>query len=155
MIVEKIVGNIKDTEIEETECDYLLIEWYEVGKKVLHKTSGNGVEVGIRNSSGHCLHDGDILWREGKKALVLKISDCECIALKPETMSEMGNACYEIGNRHAPLFFEGDEILTPFDEPLMAALSKCGFKAYKRYAKLDNTFRRAYAWTLPHTPTLT
>ena len=34
--------------------------------------------------------------------------------------------CYEIGNRHAPLFYGNDEytFITPYDEPMMVMLSK-------------------------------
>ena len=140
MIIEKIVCNIKDKDkdkdIGEIERDYVLIEWYEVEKKVLHKVSKNGMDIGIRNSEGSPLCDGDILWQDDKKALVVEIPECDCIALKPNTMIEMGKACYEIGNRHTPLFIEDGELLTPFDEPLMTALLKCGFFTYKKTAKL-------------------
>lgn len=136
MIIEKIAGNLEDRDIGELERDDVYIEWYEVEKKVLHKMSRGGIEIGIRNSGVCPLQDGDILYQDEKKALVLKILECQCIALKPKTMAEMGKACYEIGNRHAPLFIEEDELLTPFDEPLMTALIKCGFSAEKKNARL-------------------
>lgn len=136
MIIEKIAGNTKDTDIGKLECDTVFIEWYEAGKKVLHKVSKNGTEVGIRNTEGCPLRDGDILWRDDKKALVVEIKECDCIALKPGTMLEMGKACYEMGNRHAPLFVEDGELLAPFDEPLLAALTKCGFPVYRKTARL-------------------
>ncbi|MBZ4646036.1 MAG: urease accessory protein [Petroclostridium sp.] len=136
MIIEKIVGNVKDKDIGEIERDYVFIEWYEVEKKVLHKVSKNGLDVGIRNNGGRPLRDGDILWQDDKKALIVEISECDCIAIKPNTMIEMGKACYEIGNRHAPLFIEDGELLTPFDEPLLTVLLKCDFAANRKRAKL-------------------
>jgi len=136
MIVEKVIYNIKDRNIGEVERDYVFIEWYEVEKKVLHKVSKNGMVVGIRNSWGYPLRDGDVLWQDNKTALIVEIPECECIALEPATMLEMGKACYEIGNRHAPLFIEDGVLLTPFDEPLLKVLLKCGFRAYKKTAKL-------------------
>lgn len=136
MVIEKIIGNIKKIHLDNLEYDFVPIEWYEVEKKILHKKSRSGIEVGIRNDVGTHLHDGDILWKDDKKALILEIQECLCLALKPKTMMEMGKACYETGNRHAPLFIEGEELLTPFDEPLMTALSKCGFEVTKKAAKL-------------------
>lgn len=137
MVINKIVCNIKDIDIGNAAVDYVYIEWYEVEKKVLHKLSSNGIGIGIRNT-GSPLRDGDILWYDNITALILNVRECECIALKPVTMPEMGKACYEIGNRHAPLFIEDGELLTPFDQPLQTALSKCGFMVYKKNAKLIN-----------------
>ena len=140
MIVEKVIGNIKDMGIGELRRDYVSIEWYEAEKRILHKVSKNGLDVGIRNHEGHPLQEGDVLWQDEKTALMVEIRECACIALEPATMAEMGKACYEIGNRHAPLFIEGGALLTPLDEPLLAALLKCGFKAYKKTAKLTTLF---------------
>ncbi len=136
MIIEKIVGNLTDRDISGLEWDEVFIEWYEVEKKVLHKTSAGGLEIGIRNSGDRPLCDGDILYQDDRTALVIKILESSCIVLKPKTMEEMGKACYEMGNRHAPLFIEGDELLTPFDEPLLTALIKCGFSAERKTARL-------------------
>ena len=136
MIVEKIEGNLADTDIGGLERDDVYMEWYEAEKKVLHKTSAGGIEIGIRNGGDSPLHDGDILYKDDRKVLILNILETCCIALKPETMAEMGKACYEMGNRHAPLFIEENELLTPFDEPLLAFLVKCGFSVEKKNARL-------------------
>lgn len=136
MIIEKIVGNLADMDIGGLERDDVYIEWYEVEKKVLHKTSAGGIEIGIRNSGDCPLHDGDILYKDDRKVFVLNILETYCVVLKPKTMAEMGKACYEMGNRHAPLFIEKDELLTPFDEPLLTFLIKCGFSVEKKNARL-------------------
>jgi urease accessory protein len=136
MIIDKIAGNLMDNDVGGLECDEVYIEWYEAEKKVLHKISRDGIEIGIRIGGDNPLQDGDILYRDKKKVIVLKISECRCIALKPKMMAEMGKACYEIGNRHAPLFIEGDELLTPFDEPLMTLLIKFGFSVEIKNARL-------------------
>ncbi len=114
--------------------DFVEIEWYEVSKKILHKVSSKGVEIGIKGDKA--LKHGDILHLEGNSALVVKIPECDCIALKPQNLSAMGKACYEIGNRHSPLFYQEDRLLMPYDPPLLEALKKCGFDAYKCSARL-------------------
>ncbi len=137
MIIEKIVGNISDPDSKSKDLvDYVSVEWYEVQNSILHKVSRNGMEVGIRNHERVALRDGDILWQDDKKVLLVEISECDCIALRPTTMLEMGKACYEIGNRHSPIFIEDGEVLTPYDAPLMTALSKCGFLPRLKSAKL-------------------
>ena len=137
MIIEGIVCNTPETvDLQGFDIDYVEIEWYEVSKKILHKTSRKGMDVGIRLDMDRALKHGDILWIEGNKALVAEIPECQCIVLKPESLIAMGKACYEIGNRHAPLFYQNDELLLPYDEPMLQALKKCGFDARKNNARL-------------------
>lgn len=153
MLIEVINHDFSEHDLGDIERDYIPVEWYEVEKKVLHKVSRNGVEVGIRNHEGRPLRDGDVLWRDRHKALVVEILPCDCIALKPSTMIEMGKACYEIGNRHAPLFMEGGELLTPFDAPLFKALGKYGFAVDMKTAKLKTNlggYARGHSHGHPH-----
>jgi urease accessory protein len=137
MIIDSVVcRKPKSVDLNGFEIDYVQIEWYEVSKKILHKVSKNGLEVGIKLDTNIPLKHGDILWIEGNKAIVVDIPECDCIALTPQTSIIMGKACYEIGNRHAPLFYQEDTLLMPYDEPLLQALKKCGFGAYKKSARL-------------------
>ncbi len=132
MIIENIVCSESDKfDLTGFEKDYVEVEWYEVAKKILYKISKKGVEVGIKLSSDRVLKHGDILSAEGGKALLVEIPECECIGLKPATPIMLGKACYEIGNRHSPLFYQEDRLLLPYDPPLFEALKKCGFDAYK------------------------
>jgi urease accessory protein len=39
----------------------------------------------------------------------------------------MASVCYEIGNKHLPLFYEKDELLVPFEMPLFRLLSAQGY----------------------------
>jgi urease accessory protein len=153
MLIEINDCDHSEHDLGDIERDYIPVEWYEVEKKVLHKVSRNGVEVGIRNHEGHPLRDGDVLWHDQHKALVVEILPCDCIALKPGTMIEMGKACYEIGNRHAPLFMEGEELLTPFDAPLFTALGKYGFAVDMKNTKLKTNlggYARGHSHGHPH-----
>ncbi|HWP96542.1 MAG TPA: urease accessory protein UreE [Syntrophomonadaceae bacterium] len=141
MIIEKILGSIMDRDmraVDQEYVDYVPIDWYQVRQKVLHKVSRKGAEVGIRNPTGAPLRQGDILWQDAKQMLVVEILPCECLALHANSVLEMGKACYEIGNRHAPLFFEDGELLTPYDQPLMTVLCRCGFSPVKKIAILKN-----------------
>jgi len=135
-VLIEIAHELNQQDIDGLECDYIALEWYEAAKKVLHKTSRGGSEVGIRNLAGRPLRDGDVLWRDESRALLVELLPCDCIVLKPQTMPEMARAGYELGNRHAPLFIEGEELLTPYDAPLFKALEKCGFAVARKTAKL-------------------
>ncbi|HOV24802.1 MAG TPA: urease accessory protein UreE [Pseudobacteroides sp.] len=136
MIADKVLYNLKDVDNKDLVIDFIDVEWFEVEKKILHKIGSNGMEIGIRNNGGEALKEGDVLWQDGNKVLVVRIPYCDCIAMNPQSRYETAKACYEMGNRHAPLFIEGDELLTPYDEPLMNALIKCGLSPYKKSCKL-------------------
>ena len=137
MLIDNVVCSKLDRiDLAGFDIDFVEIEWYEVSKKILHKVSSKGVEVGLKLSSDKALKHGDVLHLEGNSALVVQIPECDCIALRPQTLSAMGKACYEIGNRHAPLFYQEDRLLMPYDPPLLEALKKCGFEAYKCSARL-------------------
>lgn len=137
MLIDSIICS-KPEKIDLTgfDMDYIEVEWYEVSKKILHKTSKKGREVGIKLDIDRALRHGDILHLEGRSALIVEIPECECIALKPQTLATMGKACYEIGNRHSPLFYQEERLLMPYDPPLLEALKKCGFVACKCSARL-------------------
>lgn len=137
MLIDSIVCS-KPGKIDLTgfELDYVEIEWYEVSKKILHKVSRKGAEIGIKLNIDRAVWHGDILHLEGNSALIVEIPECECIALEPKTLAAMGKACYEIGNRHSPLFYQEERLLMPYDPPLLEALKKCGFEAYKCSARL-------------------
>lgn len=137
MRIDRVIANNPGTiDLKGFDIDYIEVEWYEVSKKILHKVSKKGIDVGLKLDMENVLKHGDVLWLEGNKALVVEIPRCECIAVKPETPVMLGKACYEIGNRHAPLFYQNGELLMPYDEPTLLALKKFGLKAYKTTARL-------------------
>lgn len=138
MLVENIVGNTSHTDISGRDMDTVEIDWFEVNKKILKKVSSKGRDIGFRLSSETHLHHNDIVYLDDKEAVVINISESDAIVVKPFTMEEMGKVCYEIGNKHVPLFMNGSEIAVPFEEPLMRLLEKKGFKPEKAVVRLTN-----------------
>jgi urease accessory protein len=50
----------------------------------------------------------------------------------------MGTVCYEIGNKHLPLFIQDDLVLMPYEDPTFKWLNAKGFDAQKVHTKLLN-----------------
>jgi urease accessory protein len=50
----------------------------------------------------------------------------------------MGSVCYEIGNKHLPMFIQNDEVLIPFEEPIFKWLSASGYHTEKVFTRLTN-----------------
>ena len=78
--------------------------------------------------TGKTIEYVDIEWHEAFKKIHKKITD---------KMS--AKVCYEIGNRHAPLFWgENDTFITIYNEPMLVMLQKIhGVQAEKEVLKLD------------------
>ncbi|SMC28234.1 urease accessory protein [Clostridium acidisoli DSM 12555] len=138
MLIEKILGNIKEIELNGKAIDEVYVDWFDVDKKILKKASKNGKDIGIKLEKPSRLNDGDILYSDEKEILIITIPECEAISIKPKTMHEMGKICYEIGNKHIPLFLDEDEIIVNYDDPLYKLLDKKGFKPKKTMRKLVN-----------------
>lgn len=138
MIIEKILGNLKNIDIGNKSIDTIDVEWYEVNKKILKKDSVFGREVGIRLSEHKKINDGDILYMDDSEIIAVNIPESEAILIQPKNMVDMGTICYEIGNQHVPLFLTEDSIMIPYEKPLMELLEKKGFNPKKEMRKLIN-----------------
>ncbi len=82
------------------------------------------------------LTEGDILFEDDKTIIAVSVLHCECIVVKPTNMFEMASTCYEIGNKHLPLFYEDDLLLVPFENPLYKLLLAQGYDAKQDNRKL-------------------
>src|ERR1039457_6298697 len=116
MLVTQKLGNIRETDLEGCTVDVLVIAWHETRKRILHKETNAGVPVTIKFLKENPeFKEGDILQKEGKQIVVIEIAPCECSVIKPRNSIEASAICYEIGNRHHPLFYDGDELLMPYE----------------------------------------
>lgn len=136
MLVEKVLGNIKDYPIDGRTVEKVYIEWYELDKKLQRKKSDAGEEIGIRVDTH--LHEGDILYADEKKVIALDLLPCELTVVEVHTMQEMGRLCFELGNRHLSLSIGEHEVRVPYDEPTFLYLEKLGFAPKRREAKFSN-----------------
>ena len=138
MLVEKIIGNWYENPSPHVKIDKLLLEWHETSKRIIRKSSQNGRDVAIRRQNNQPLLDGDILNQTETEVLIIDILPCDVIRICPQNMSEMAILCYEIGNRHAPIFIENDVVMLPFDAPMFRLLMANGFRPERDFRKLTN-----------------
>lgn len=131
VICEKILGNMKDAEFAGKTVDYVDIEWHEAFKRLHKKTAESGREIGIRLGDDvlmHGLRSGDVLYASGDYVAAVRIPPCEVIVIDIDKSHESmaAKVCYEIGNRHAPLFSGDDtlQFITPYNEPMYTMLKK-------------------------------
>ena len=137
MIIQQTIGNTKTQSIEGLEIDLLEIEWFETTKRIQRKRTNSGIEIAIKFiQEGQRLNQDDILYQDNKKAIVVNIKPCEAIVMTPSSLLEMGTICYEIGNKHLPLFIQNEQIMMPFEMPMFRWLEASGYKPEKQEIKL-------------------
>jgi urease accessory protein len=142
MIVKQKLGNIGCFEIGDRTIDTVLVEWYETTKRIMHKRTAGGMEIMIRfMAEGQVLSEGDILWADDNNLIVVAIEPSDTIVIQPRSMYQMASLCYEIGNKHLPLFYDHDDILVPFDAPLFRLLSVAGYEVSRETRKLFNPLK--------------
>ncbi|WP_299987551.1 urease accessory protein UreE [uncultured Pontibacter sp.] len=103
--------------------DFFEIEWYETSKSRMKKKTQGGVEVLVEKSNREALEDGDLLYLSEERAILLKIKPCDCVVLYPRSLQEVGTICFEIGNKHVPIFItDENEVCVAYDAPLYQLL---------------------------------
>ena len=144
MICEKILGMLDELDVAGKTVEYVDIEWHEAFKKIHKKTTDTGREVGIRMDDSvltEGLYDGKVIYMDDGLVIAVHTPPCEVIrvTVKPDHRFMAAKVCYEIGNRHAPLFYGEDEytFITPYNEPMLQMLSGLhGVEAKKEMRKL-------------------
>jgi urease accessory protein len=142
MLIKEILGNTAQQSLAKLKIDLLEIEWYEATKRIQRKTSNGGTDLSIKFlKEGQRLYDGDILYQDDEKAIVVRIKPCEAIVIKPKTMLQIGTVCYEIGNKHMPLFIQEEMVLMPFEMPMFRWLEAAGYQPSKEEHQLLNLLK--------------
>ena len=142
MLVQQKIGNLADLDAGDRSIDLLPVEWYETSKRILRKPTRAGHDLALRFlKESPALAEGDILYLDDKTLIAVEILPCDAISFVATTPANLAAACYEIGNRHLPLFLEGDELLVPFEEPIYRWLTANGFNAVKAERKLLHPLR--------------
>ena len=142
MIIKEKIGNISSLNLANRNLDIITIEWYEANKRIIHKKAKSGREIVMKfMSEGQALTEGDILWNDETSAGIIEIQPCEAIIIHPGSMYQIASVCYEIGNRHLPLFYYNNEIMVPYEAPLFRLLSAAGYEPKKENRKLLNPLR--------------
>ena len=89
--------------------DYVDLEWWELQRRALKKTSRLGEQLRILLPLGATLGDGSLITDQGASCLVqVNLVSCEVLIIHPRNTTELANLALELGNLHAPSeAFEG------------------------------------------------
>ncbi|WP_104761615.1 urease accessory protein UreE [Helicobacter cetorum] len=152
MIIERLEGNLRDLNPLDFNIDYIDLEWFDTRKKIARFKTKQGKDIAMRlkDAPKLGLSHGDILLKEGKDIVAINILASQVIHIEAKSVAEVAKICYEIGNRHAALYY-GDnqfEFKTPFEKPILALLEKLGVENCVLSSRLDS-FQRLTV-SMPH-----
>lgn len=127
MIITEITRNI-NREQNNKRHDLLSIEWYESTKRIQRLRTTEGMDIAVKLlGKTSCLQDGDILYEDEEKIVVVTIRPCEVIKVMAIDFLQIAFVSSEIGNKHLPLFVEANELLMPYERSMYEWLTKNGF----------------------------
>ncbi len=141
ILIKDIKGKITDRDFKDCSIDYVDVNWYDSGKRIHRLVTNNGVEIGIRLDSEKItrgLLQGDVLETRNDNAIVVNILEYKCISVKVQDLKTVAKVCYEIGNRHSPLFYSEDytELVLPYDKPILEMLKRMEVEADVKMMKI-------------------
>lgn len=142
MLVKEKLGNLELFAINNRNIDYVLLEWYETNKRILHKKTISNREVTMQFlNENPQLAVGDIIYEDDFTLIAIDIKECDSVVIRPKSMHEMATVCYEIGNKHLPLFYQHGEIIVAYEAPLFTMLKAGGFQVEMVKRKLTHPLK--------------
>lgn len=146
MLIQEKIGNLSTFPVDGRTIDPLEIEWFETGKRIMRKHTRGGRELALRFlRESPALTEGDVLYADNETIIAIELLVCEVIAIRMTTLEIVAAVCYEIGNRHLPLYIDADSLLVPFEEPLYRWLKAAGYGVEIEVRKLLYPLRSTVA----------
>lgn len=134
MLIREKTGTLHTIKVSNRSIDWLPLQWYETNKRILRRNTASGKDIMLKLSSS--LSQDDILYEDDHAIIAVDILSCDVLVITPITLFEMASVCYEIGNKHLPLYFENDTLLVPFEMPLYRLLQAQGYNVRQDNKKL-------------------
>ena len=137
MLIKEKIGNLELFAVNNRNIDYVMLDWYETNKRILLKKTMLGREIAMKFlNENPQLTVGDIVYEDDFNLIAVDIKECDAIIIRPGSMYEMAAVCYEIGNKHIPLFYQDEEIVVAYEGTLFALLTAAGYKVELAKRKL-------------------
>lgn len=140
MIIEKIAGHIDDIPQQGRHIEKVHLHSDDLVKRIQRVTTDHGRELGIRLQEPRDLRHGDILHMDEHNIIVVSVLADELLVIKPVSMKQMGEFAHNLGNRHLPAQFEGEEMLVQYDYLVEDLLQQLGIP----YAREKRTVKQAF-----------
>jgi len=142
MIFNEVVGNISEiTNLDKYHVEKVYINNEDLLRRILRVTSDHDKEYGISLEKGNNLNDGDLLYNQDNKLIVIKVNTEDVLVIKPDNITQMGKIAHELGNRHLQAQFEDGKMIVQYDNLVEEKLKKDNLNYSREQIKLNKAFR--------------
>lgn len=142
MIFNQVLGNINEIDnLNDAHIEKIYITSEEALKRIMRVNSDHNHEYGIALSENIELKDGDILYRDDKNIIIVKIKGDEVLVIKPNSITEMGIIAHSLGNRHLQAQFEDGKMIIQYDALVEGELKRDNINYSRENLKLKKAFR--------------
>lgn len=141
MIIEKVLGNVSTIEKRTPHVERVYLESDLLVKRIQRVITDHGREIGIRLRDNKDLVDGDILHMDEKNMIVVSVKEDDVLVIMPTSIGQMGDIAHQLGNRHLPAQFEGDEMLVQYDYLVEELLKQVKVPFKRENRKVGQAFR--------------
>lgn len=142
MIFNEVIGNINQIDnLKQYHVETIYLNSEDMLKRILRVTSDHNREYGITLENNEKLKDGDILYNEDNKLIVVKMNSEDVLVIKPSTITEMGIIAHALGNRHLQAQFEDDKMIIQYDRLVEEELKRDKINYSRENITLKKAFR--------------
>ncbi|WP_400244400.1 urease accessory protein UreE [Niallia sp. JL1B1071] len=141
MIIEKIVGNIATLEKRANHVERVYLQSDDLLKRVQRVVTDHGKEIGIRLTDKRELFDGDVLYMDDKNMIVISVKVDDVLTIQPLSIQQMGEIAHQLGNRHLPAQFEGNDMIVQYDYLVEELLQQLLIPYKRENRKVKQAFR--------------
>lgn len=144
MIVEEIVANANELDAEELKNRHqekIFMESADLVKRIQRVETDHGREVGIRLKNPRDLAAGDVLYMDDQNMIMIDVFSDDLLVIRPRNMYEMGTIAHQLGNRHLPAQFEGEEMLVQYDYLVEELLNELSLSYVREERQVKEPFR--------------
>lgn len=143
MIIEEIIGNIANLSKEEQQkhVEKVYLENSDLVKRIQRVKTDHGNELGIRLKNPVDLEYGDILYMDENNMIIVDVNHEDVLVIQPRSINEMGDIAHQLGNRHLPAQFDGDEMIIQYDYLVEELLKDEGIPFERQDRKVSKAFR--------------
>ena len=141
MIIEKVIGNVKELENAPHHVERVYLRSDDLVKKIQRVKTDHGKELGIRLKQGKELEDGDILYQDDKNSIIISVLADDVIVIQPTSILQMGEIAHQLGNRHLPAQFEANEMVVQYDYLVERLLDELEIPYVRKERKMSKAFK--------------
>lgn len=142
MIFNQVLGNINEIDnLNDVHIEKIYISSEEALKRIIRVNSDHNHEYGIALSENIEMKDGDILYRDDKNIIIVKIKGDDVLVIKPNSITDMGIIAHSLGNRHLQAQFEDGKMIIQYDALVEGELKRDNINYSRENLKLKKAFR--------------